>query len=79
MQGPGRHALVVQREQVEFLRELHFSWAKIARILGISESTLRRRREHLQLCSHNDDDQNFSEISGNHLTTSMCITLLISR
>ena len=31
------------------------SWAKIARILGISESTLRRQRE-LLLCTHDNDD-----------------------
>ena len=30
VQGPGRPALIVQREQIEFLRALHFSWAKIA-------------------------------------------------
>ena len=39
-QDQGWHALVVERDQIEFLRELHFSWAKIARILGISKSTL---------------------------------------
>ena len=65
VQRPGRPALIVQREQIEFLRELHFPWVKIARILGISESTLRRRRCELQLSD--DDDQNFSELSGSYL------------
>ena len=67
LQGPGRPALIVQREQIEFLRELHFPWTKIARILGISDSTLRRRREELQLRSNDFDDQNFSELSGSYL------------
>ena len=66
VQRPGRPALIVQREQIEFLRELHFPWVKIARILGISESTLRRRRCELQLSD--DDDQNFSELSGSYLS-----------
>ena len=64
VQGPGRPALIVQREQIEFLRELHFPWTKIARILGISESTLRRRRNEMQLCPHDDDGEHFSELSG---------------
>ncbi|XP_028413842.1 uncharacterized protein LOC114536687 isoform X2 [Dendronephthya gigantea] len=63
--GPGRPALVIQREQIEFLRELHFSWAKIAQILGISESTLRRKRDELQLST--DIEDNFSELSDNQL------------
>jgi hypothetical protein len=41
VQGPGRPALIIQHEQIEFLRELHFSWAKITQILCISESMLR--------------------------------------
>ena len=47
VQGPGRSTLIVQREQIEFLCELHFSWAKIAQILGISESTLQQQHELL--------------------------------
>ena len=39
--GVGRPVIVIEREQVEFLRELHFSWVKITSLLGISESTLR--------------------------------------
>ena len=62
--SPGRPALIVQREQIEFLRELHFPWTKIAQILGISESSLRRRRHEMQLYTHDDDSDNFSELSG---------------
>ena len=59
--GSGRPVIVVEREQIEFLRELHFSWAKIASLLGISESTLRRRRRELNL---NDDNENWTALSG---------------
>jgi hypothetical protein len=41
---PGRPHYVIGEEQIRFLRELHFSWVKIANLLGVSESTLRRRR-----------------------------------
>ena len=59
--GSGRPVIVVEREQIEFLRELHFSWAKIASLLGISESTLRRRRRELNL---NGDNENWTALSG---------------
>ena len=35
--GPGRPPIIIQRDQIEFLRELQFSWAKIARLLGVSQ------------------------------------------
>lgn len=44
-EGAGRPSIAVSREQIEFLRDMHFSWIGIAALLGISESTLRRRRE----------------------------------
>lgn len=42
--GPGRPGYVIEEEQIRFLREMHFPWKKIANLLGVSESTLRRRR-----------------------------------
>lgn len=57
----GRPVIVIEREQIEFLRELHFSWVKIASLLGISESTLRRRRRELNL---DDDSGNWTALSG---------------
>ena len=42
--GPGRPPYVIEEEQIRFLREMHFSWKKISDLLGVSESTLRRRR-----------------------------------
>ena len=59
--GAGRPVVVIEREQIEFLRELHFSWVKIASLLGVSESTLRRRRRELNL---NDDNENWTALSG---------------
>ena len=41
---PGRPHYVIGEEQIRFIRELHFSWVKIANLLGVSESTLRKRR-----------------------------------
>ena len=40
--GPGRPRYVIEEEQIRFLRELHFPWKKVADLLGVSESTLRR-------------------------------------
>ena len=59
--GAGRPVIVIEREQIEFLLELHFSWVKIASLLGISESTLCRRRRELNL---NDDSENWTALSG---------------
>ncbi len=37
--------LEVSIEEIEYLRELHFSWTKISELIGISRSTLYRRLE----------------------------------
>jgi hypothetical protein len=60
--GPGRPVVVIQREQIEFLRELHFSWAKIARLLGVSESTIHRKRNMLNIP---DEHISWTTVSGN--------------
>lgn len=52
------------KEQLEFLRKKHFRWVSIAQLLGISERTLRRRREEFGLTV----DSGFTEISEEHLT-----------
>ena len=41
--GRGRPSLNVDREQLQFLRSLQFSWKDISTILCVSPSTLRRR------------------------------------
>ena len=52
------------KEQLEFLRNKHFPWVSIAKLLGISERTLRRRREEFGLRV----DSGFTEVSEEHLT-----------
>jgi transposase InsO family protein len=47
--GPGRPRVVITRQQIEALREIHFSWSCIARLLGVSERTLERRRQEFQM------------------------------
>jgi len=46
-QGPGRQALNITMEQIEYLRSIHFSWEKIAQLLHISASMLQRRQRAL--------------------------------
>ena len=41
----GHPRALVDIEDIEFLRGLHFSWTNIAKVLGISRSTLYRRLE----------------------------------
>ena len=55
----GQPRLEISKRQIECLRELHFSWTKIAELLGVSTKTLRRRREEFQI----DDAEFWSTIS----------------
>ena len=41
----GRPALVIPEEQLDGLRSLGFSWSGIAKLLGVSEKTIMRRRD----------------------------------
>lgn len=41
---PGRPLCLIDREQLEYMRSLSFSWAMIGRMLIVSRSTLYRRR-----------------------------------
>ena len=41
----GRSTLVIPEEQLDGLRSLGFSWSGIAKMLGVSEKTIRRRRD----------------------------------
>lgn len=58
--GPGRPALNITKEQIEYLRSIHFSWEKIAQLLHISVSTLQRRRRALRI---SDNFEQYSHIS----------------
>lgn len=48
----GRPRLVVSREQIEGLQALGFSWSKIATMLGVSRSTLLRRRDEFHISKY---------------------------
>ena len=63
--GPGRPRYVIEEEQIRFLRELHFPWKKIADLLGVSESTLRRRRMMYGMTG--DEDLSWTKISDTDL------------
>lgn len=63
-EGPGRPCLDITKDQIEFLRSLHFSWEKIASLLQISVSTLQRRRKAFGL---SEDLEQYSDISDEEL------------
>ena len=44
-QRRGRPRLLIPKEQLEGLRSLGFSWSSVAEMLGVSEKTIRRRRD----------------------------------
>ena len=48
----GRPRIDVQIEDIEYLRELRFSWTRIAKLLDISRSTLYRRLEEEGISRH---------------------------
>lgn len=56
---PGRPPFLISKAQIETLTELGYSYAKIARMFGVSERTLRRRREEFGL----PIGQSYTEIS----------------
>ena len=59
----GRPKLVICEDQLIFLRTFGFTWTQIQTILGVSRSTLTRRRNELGL----DEGENFSMIDENEL------------
>ena len=68
--GRGRPKLVIPQEQLEGVRSLGFSWTDIAKLLGVSERTIRRRRETFDMPSTGqaflqiDDDEIDRKIQG---------------
>ena len=64
-QGPGRPRYVIAEEQIRFLRELHFPWKKIADLIVVSESSLRRSRSIYGMTGNGDPS--WTQISDNDL------------
>ena len=60
-QGPrGRPRIEIREDQLQFLRDFGFSWTRIQLLLGISRSTLLRRRQELGL---NDTNDGYTELT----------------
>lgn len=70
---PGRPRFDVSRDEIEYLRSLFFSWSEIAALIGISRSTLYRRRVELDLIndptSHLSDTELASFVAELQLTS----------
>eukprot|EP00794_Sanderia_malayensis_P013437 gene13437-14820_t len=49
VESPGRPHVEISKEQLEFLRSLQFTWKRIAKLLGVSVSTITRKRNIYQL------------------------------
>ncbi len=68
--GSGRKTIKITKDQLEHLRSLYFSWQKISELLGVSISTIQRRRreyglsENLEKFSNISDDEFDSIYSG---------------
>ena len=63
----GQPRFDISKRHTEFLRELNFSWTKIAEMLNISTKTLRRRREEFQI----NEEQSWSTINDDELQNVM--------
>jgi len=63
----GQPKFDVAKGQMEFLKDMHFSWEKIAVLLGISTKTLSRRRKELQI----NDEESFHSLTDEELVTIM--------
>jgi len=72
--GPGRPSFVLQRADVEALIEAGFNFRQMATILGVSERTIRRRREFFGL----PVGDNFSDISDHELDVIVAGILQVS-
>ena len=64
--GRGRPSYLIHQEELEALIELGFSFNQIASMLGVSERTIRRRREIFGLPI---GAEHYSQISDQHLDT----------
>ena len=66
----GRPKIIIHEEQIQFLRGLHFSWEKIAWLLGISETTLRRRRQGMHMTGN--EQHSWTNITGLYIHVIVC-------
>ena len=60
---PGRPKRFVDREQLEYLRSLRFTWSEISSLLGASPKTLQRRAKEWNITTYsNISDDALDEI-----------------
>ena len=59
----GRPKVIIEPEKIQFLRELNFTWTKIADIFGVSRRTLYNIRSEFGMV----DEQRFVRISDHDL------------
>jgi len=49
---PGRPEKFVEREQLEYLRSLRFTWSETASLLGVSSKTLQRKAKEWNISTY---------------------------
>ena len=60
--GRGRPRSSIDKEQVEYLRSLNFTWGETAALLGTSSKTLQRRAKDRSIASYSTtSDQQLDE------------------
>lgn len=69
--GRGRPKYIIQPEQLVFLRDIRFTWTRIASLYGISSRTLYNIRCELGLLRQSFDS--FSQISDADLLEEVCV------
>ena len=62
----GRPKFHIPHEQLQGLRSLGFTWNAVAQMLGVSDKTIRRRREEYNMSEHGGL---FSDISDDEIDT----------
>lgn len=62
--GRGRPKVMIERQKIEFLRELRFSWTKIANLFGVCRRTLYTIRSDYDMVG---SDSAFTQISDQEL------------
>lgn len=62
--GKGRPSVMIEKEKIEFLRELRFSWTKIAELFGVCRRTLYTIRSEYDMVG---SDSVFTQISDQEL------------
>ena len=52
--SPGRPKTFVDREQLEYLRSLRFTWNEISSLLGVSSKTLQRKAKEWDITTYSN-------------------------